>query len=186
MGTFSALPALCAGNWPVTGEFSTQRPVTRSFDVLFDLPPNKHFGKQSRRQWFETLSRSLWRHCNHLPGHIPCQQEGCAETLNSFRWYTYVGYSTHCGGLVEHYILMALIYNLMFSLQWRHNGRDSVTNHQPHDCLLNRLFTHRSKKNSKLRVTGLCAWNAPVTGEFPAQMTSNAENVSIWWRHHVF
>ena len=41
-------------------------------------------------------------------------------------------------------------------LQWRHNGRDSVYNHQPHDCLLNRLFRRRSKKTSKLRVTGLC------------------------------
>ena len=42
----------------------------------------------------------------------------------------------------------------------------------------------RSKKTSKLRVTGLCAGNSPVTGEFPAQRASNAENVSIWWRHH--
>ena len=41
------------------------------------------------------------------------------------------------------------------SLQWRHNGRDGVSNHQPHDCLLNRLFKRRSKKTSKLRVTGL-------------------------------
>ena len=48
-----------------------------------------------------------------------------------------------------------------------------------------RLFRSRSKKTSKLRVTGHCAGNSPVTGEFPAQMTSNAENVSIWWRHHV-
>ena len=54
-----------------------------------------------------------------------------------------------------------------------------------HHCLLNRLFRHRSNKTSKLRVTGLCAGNSPVTGEFPAQMASNAENVSIWWRHHV-
>ena len=70
-------------------------------------------------------------------------------------------------------------------LRWRHNGRDNVSNHQPHDCLLNRLFRRRSKKTSKLRVTGLCKGNSPGTGEFPAQMTSNAENVSIWWRLHV-
>ena len=69
-------------------------------------------------------------------------------------------------------------------LQWRHNGHDGVSNHQPHHCLLNRLFGRRSKKTSKLRVTGLCAGNSPGTGEFPAQMASNAENVSIWWRHH--
>ena len=71
-----------------------------------------------------------------------------------------------------------------FTLHWRHNGHDSVSNHHPHDCLLNRLFRRRSKKISKLRVTGLCAGNSPETGEFPAQMASNAENVSIWWRHH--
>ena len=69
-------------------------------------------------------------------------------------------------------------------LQWRHNERDGVSNHHPDDCLLNRLFRRRSKETSKLRVTGLCAGNSPVTGEFPAQMASNAENVSIWWRHH--
>ena len=71
------------------------------------------------------------------------------------------------------------------SLQWRHNGRDGVSNHQPHHCLLNRLFRRRSKKTSKLRVTGLCAGNSPVTVECPAQVASNEENVSISWRHHV-
>ena len=53
------------------------------------------------------------------------------------------------------------------TLQWRHNGRDSVSNHQPYDCFLNRLFRRRSKETSKLRVTGLCAGNSPGTGEFP-------------------
>ena len=83
------------------------------------------------------------------------------------------------------------------SLHWRHNGRDDVSNHytanmswrtcvvvkqmqsnsnhQPRHCLLNRLFRRRSKKLSKVR----------VTGEFPARMASNAENVSIWWHHHA-
>ena len=69
-------------------------------------------------------------------------------------------------------------------LRWHHDGNDSVSNHQPQDCLLNRLFRRRSKKTSKLRVTGLCAGNSPGTSEFPAQMASNTENVSIWWRHH--
>ena len=72
--------------------------------------------------------------------------------------------------------------NKFASLRWRHNGHDCVSNHQPRHCLLNRLFERR-KKTSKLRVTGLCAGNSPGTGEFPAQMASNAENVSIWWRH---
>ena len=77
-----------------------------------------------------------------------------------------------------------LVFNVIYSLQWRHNGRHSVSNHQPHDCFLNRLFKRRSKKTSKLRVTDLCAGNSQVTGKFPAQRASNAENVSIWWRHH--
>ena len=75
--------------------------------------------------------------------------------------------------------------NMVSSLRWRHNDHAGVSNHQPHGCLLNRLFRRKSKKTSKLRVTGLCAGNSPGTGEFPAQMASYAENVSIWWRHHV-
>ena len=71
------------------------------------------------------------------------------------------------------------------SLQWRHNELDGVSSHQPHDCLLNCLFRRRSKKTSRLRVTGLCDGNSPVTGEFPAQKASNAENISIWCRHHI-
>ena len=73
---------------------------------------------------------------------------------------------------------------LHITLQWRHYGRNSVSNHQPHDCLLKRLFRRRSKKTSKLRVTGLCVGNSPGTGEFPTQMASNTANVSIWWHHH--
>ena len=56
---------------------------------------------------------------------------------------------------------------------WRHNGCDGVSNHPPHDCLLNRLFRHRSKKPSKLHVTGLCEGNSPVTGEFPGKFTGD-------------
>ena len=48
------------------------------------------------------------------------------------------------------------------------------------------VIRHRSKKTSELRVTGLCEGNSPVTGEFPAQRAGNAENVSIWWRHHGY
>ena len=70
------------------------------------------------------------------------------------------------------------------ALQLRNNERDGLSKHQPHDCLLNDLFRCRSKKTSKLRVTGLCEGNTPVTGEFPAQRASKAENVSILWRHH--
>ena len=66
METFSALLALCDGNSPVTGEFPAQRPVTRIFDVFFDLRPNKRLSKQSWGWWFETPSRPLWPHCNTI------------------------------------------------------------------------------------------------------------------------
>ena len=73
-GNISALLlALWKGNPTVTGGFSSLRPVTRSFDIFFNLRFNKWLDKQSRRRWFETPSRSLWRHSNvsclwpHLP-----------------------------------------------------------------------------------------------------------------------
>ena len=135
-------------------ETSSMRPVTRSFDVFFDLHLKKRLRKQSRRLWIETPSHSLWRRCN-------VQYFGMEVTrVHSVTWL------------------------IKAAIRWRHNGHGSVSNHQPHDCLLNRLFRRRSKKTWKLRVTGLCARNSPGTGEFPAQMASNAENVSIWWRHH--
>ena len=64
--TFSALLAVCSGNSPITGEFPTQWPVTRSFDVFFDLDMWKLLSKQSWCWLFETTSRPLWRHCNVL------------------------------------------------------------------------------------------------------------------------
>ena len=66
----------------------------------------------------------------------------------------------------------------------RHNEGIGVSNHRRLDCLLKRLFRRRLKKTSKLCVTGICAGNSPVTGEFPTQRASNAGDVSIWWRHH--
>ena len=83
------------------------------------------------------------------------------------------------------YEVIFLWHIIVYALQWRHNGRDGVSNHQPQCCLLNRLFKRRSNKTSKLCVTGLCVGNSPVTGEFPAKMDRNAENVSICWLHRV-
>ena len=71
-GNISALLVLWAGNWPVTGEFPSQRPVTRSLDVYFDLRLNKWLSKQSRCWWFETPSCSLWCHCNESNKSIFC------------------------------------------------------------------------------------------------------------------
>ena len=66
-------------------------------------------------------------------------------------------------------------YTGVMTWQWRHNGHDGVSNHQPRLYLLNGVFRRRSKKISKIRVTGLCAENSPETGEFPAQMASYAK-----------
>ena len=89
---------------------------------------------------------------------------------------------------LQHWIILHCLYHGCWcsgsALRWHRNGHGGVSNHQPRHCLLNHLFGCRSKKTSKLRVTGLCAGNSLVPGEFPAQMASNAENVSIWWRHH--
>ena len=71
------------------------------------------------------------------------------------------------------------------SLQWHHHELYGVSDHQSHDCLFNCLFKRKSKKTPKLCVIALCARNSPVTGELPTQKASNAENVSIWWRHHI-
>ena len=57
------------------------------------------------------------------------------------------------------------------TLQWRHNGCDGVSNHQPHKCLLNLSFCWWSKKTSNLRVTGLCAWNSPVNSSHKGPVT---------------
>ena len=73
----------------------------------------------------------------------------------------------------------------MKTFTWRNNEHDGVSNQKCHDCLLNRLFRHRSKKISKLRITGRCEGNSPGIGEFSAQRASNTENVSIWWHHHT-
>ena len=76
------------------------------------------------------------------------------------------------------------IYKSTIPCQWRHNECGGVSYHWRLDCLLNRLFKRRSKKTSKGSVTGRCKGNSPVTGEFPTQRASNAEIISIWWRHH--
>ena len=65
------------------------------------------------------------------------------------------------------------------------HDRCGVSTHRQLGCSFNRLFRIRSQKTSKLRVTGLCVGNSPVTGEYPAQRANNEENASIWWSHHA-
>ena len=116
----------------------------------------------------------MWRHRNMRDGNPLVTGEFPLYWASNFEFY-------YCFEISMDYVPNVHVQS---TLRWRINGRDSVSNHQSHDCLLNRLFRRRSKKTSKLRVTGLCVGNSPGTGEFPAQMASNAEYVSIWWRHH--
>ena len=86
-----------------------------------------------------------------------------------------------CYSTVQHSAIWYITHKKMNSLQWRHNERDGVSNHQSHGCLLNRLFKSPIKENIK------APRHWPLCGEFTghAQRASNVENVSIWWRHHV-
>ena len=74
--------------------------------------------------------------------------------------------------------------NFKWTLQWRHNGRDGVSNHQPHHYFSTVYWGAYRRKHQRSASLAFCAGNAPVTGEFPAQKASIVENVSIWWRHH--
>ena len=171
--TFSALLALCVGNSPLTGEFPSQRPLTRSFDVFVDMRLIKCLSKQSWGWWFETASCSLWRHCNDekpllKPVIIQC---------NGAYWY-----------------------GLWVTLQWRHSGHDgnasqiagvssvrstvcSAADQRKHQSSAPLAFVrgihqwmdsphydrwrHQMETFSAWR--SICAGNSPIIGEFPAQ-----------------
>ena len=99
-------------------------------------------------------------------------------------WYSFYHASNTCRlARTDH----SGLHKTFKSLQWRHNGRDDISNHQPHDCLLNRLFNAQIKETSKLCVTGLCEENSPVTGEFPTQrpvtrkMFPFDDVIMQWW-----
>ena len=106
METFSALLAICAENSPVPGEFPTQRPVTRSFDVYFDLRPDKRLSKQSWGWWFETQSRSLWRHRNESSRYWPFGKEIHRWPRNAFL----------CHDVIIHTLLVESMYIFVFQL----------------------------------------------------------------------
>ena len=130
---------------------------------------------------FQDASQWSWSYLTHNLIDIKVWM----SNWNSFLWYVAISVAKrplkiHMDG--QSHVTWSLTNAL--TLHWRHNERNGVSNYQHRDCLLNRLFRFRSKKTSKLRVTGLCEGNSPGTGEFPAQRASNAENASIWWRHH--
>ena len=111
---------------------------------------------------FSVFSRSLFKSLNGLHWTSRCQDRSSCKLLDISIYYNRVQKHSLC-----------------------HNERDGVSNHQHHDYLLNRLFKAQIKENIKApRHWPLCGeFTGP--GEFPAQRTSNAEKVSIWWRYHL-
>ena len=168
MKTFSALLALSARNSPVNGECPSQRLVTRSFDVFFDLRLARRLSNQWWGWWFETPSCPLWRHWMDQADHLTPITTHWLKWKYPAWWHDFRTKVTKFGG--NQYLWCYCSK----SLWWRHNGCDGFSNHQAHECLLNRLFKRRTKKTSGLRVTGLCEGNSPLTGEFPAQRASDA------------
>ena len=105
--TFSVLLALRVGNLPVTGEFPSQRPMTRNFNVFFDRCLNKRLCKQSRRRWFETSSRSLWRHCNDMQA--SWTYRNCHFEIHC--WIEYISGSGRAGSGLAWYVFY-LVYHI--------------------------------------------------------------------------
>ena len=129
---------------------------------------------------FIVVKTMIWKRPVQCPVYIDTQWHKAKEKAIHKRMFS------HISSMVHNISRGGSEWRVSTSkLQWRHNGHDGVANHQPYHCLLHRLFRCRSHKTSKFRVTGLFVENSPVTGEFHAQMASNAENVSICWRHHA-
>ena len=104
------------------------------------------------------------------------------------KWSIGVWYSSSCARFHKITLIATSGYVFM-PLQWRNNDHDGVSNHQPHGCLLSRLFRRRSKKTSKLRVTGLCAGNSPgpVNSPYKKPVTRKMfpfDDVIMPWRRH--
>ena len=126
--TSSALLALCAGNSPVTGEFPTQRPVTRGFDASFDLRLDSRLSKHSWDWWFVKQSCSLWCHCNAIKKPVQFQCD-CTIILYE-RFFLNISLVTTViftvMGIVEMYhlyviILYALLEVVLKTLQYKHH-----------------------------------------------------------------
>ena len=133
-GTFSALLALCAGNSPVPGAFPAQRPVTRSFDVFFDLRPNKRLSKQPRGWWFETLSSPLWRHRNGCQ-HVRYCGEANIACVNC--WWI-----QHAAGWLMNRLLPGLI---LFSSVFYYNVTGPISNQTSYRKISRNLEAARYK-----------------------------------------
>ena len=111
--------------------------------------------------WYCVISNS-----GHTFPELAFVWPGQIVTIKVSRW-TFRGFQIEAHKLLLEWAKRIPEWSENETLQWRHNGYDGVSNHRRRDCYLNRLFRRRSKKTSKLRVTGLCEGNSPVTGESP-------------------
>ena len=152
METFSALLAICAGNSLASGEFPAQRPVTRSYNVFYDLCLNKRLRKQSFGWWFEKLSHPLYGiwswvcRATYQLHHVNGLVQDCSNSItNALELLKFCAKPSMCFcNWCQWYSPTKYRFEVV-ALRWRHNGHDCVSNHQPHDCLLNHLFGRRSK-----------------------------------------
>ena len=113
----------------------------------------------------------MWLCCACQPSWLMSQETCCWKLAMIRQW---------SGVLPPYAESFRTQHMFSISIQWRHNEHDGATNHQPHECLLK----VRIKENIKAPRHWPLWGNSSVSGEFPAQRASNAENVSIWWRHH--
>ena len=108
--------------------------------------------------------------CRHVKGHDLSQnwpRHMSPHGFNSLQWFkgkSHMNNHIACPTFLKHYPFNHVHFE---PLHWRHNDHDGVSNHQPHGCLLNRSFRRRSKKTSKLRVTGVCVGNSPGSVNSP-------------------
>ena len=174
---------------PLCGEFtghrwiSSQRPVTRSFHVFFDLRLNKRLSKQPRGWWFETSSRWLWRHCSDFVqrAHL-CLSRTAVVSCTNICSIDFVRIwvkakrnkprisITFAKSLMLHYndVIMSVVASQITSAS----------------IVCSTVGSGGDQENINApRHWPLCT---EYTGDrwIPAHKASNAENVSIWWRHH--
>ena len=126
-----------------------------------------------------TVHKILSRLWNMFRFYVPCVLSTTEPSLVQFLFICKILCMAWNKAMELHNFCMSLWRGFpSITLHLRHSGCDGVSNHQHHDCLLKRLFWRRSKKTSKLRVTGF------VLGIHRSQRANNTENVSIWWRRH--
>ena len=197
-GNISELLALCVGNLPVTGEFPTQRPVTRSLDVFFDLRLNKRLAKQWWGWWFEMPSRSLWRHCNGYGiGHcnfwsktrirLQLKNDWKHKCISIFflNWFSLSElrseqksknpvYGSLGSNVHLHEPLFVTLLTSGSSCHITLMPNEGLSFHQPLNCLFKSLFRQTITKSFTLvfHCVVIYWW-------FPAQRTSNVECVSM-------